>query len=561
MNLCRWHLGLALFLGWIGLATAQLHASGEEVVVVYVRSSPESKSVADYYASRRGVPENQLIGLDVPVGENLSRADFSKLVEIPLIEELQNRKLCRYQIGLVPATNDYPARTLYKCVESKVRYLLLTWGFPYRITEDPTLKEPGAENLPVQNRRNEASVDSDLSILGAKGYLSYASCVPNFSIEMTNTAIHPTNGVFMVTRLDGPAVYIAKGLVDRAMFAETNGLMGHAYIDERSIKEGPYVTGDRWMTNTALVTRAMGYSTYVDHQPETLPASFPMSQVAIYAGWYDGSASGPFAAGTVELLPGSIAYHLHSFSAVNLRSLHLNWVGPLLNAGATVTMGCVAEPYLDLTPQPHRLVERMLVRGFTFGEASIACQSHLSWQNVFIGDPLYRPLGRAATPLESINQLEAAFRLRGDPMLEWVILRKVNLYIEAGKPRGPLLRDLQATPQSTNSAVIAEKIAQLYADNIDFREASSWGTKAFKLATSPGQKLRLLQNVSEWQSLLGQYAEALATLSEVESLRPDFRNLVPFRQKQLNLAREASLKPEVDRLLTELERLKNDPKP
>lgn len=561
MNLCRWPLGLALFLGWINLATAQLRASGEEVVVVYVRNSPESKSVADYYASRRGVPENQVIGLDVSVGDNLSRADFSKLVEIPLIEELQSRKLCRYEIGSVPATNDFPARTLYKCVESKVRYLLLTWGFPYRITEDPTLKEPGAENLPVQNRRNEAAVDSDLSILGAKGYLSYASCVPNFSIEMTNAVIHPTNGVFMVTRLDGPTVAIAKGLVDRAMFAETNGLVGHAYIDERSIKEGPYVTGDRWMTNTALVTRAMGYSTYVDHDPGTLPASFPLSQVAVYAGWYDGSASGPFAAGTVEFMPGSIAYHLHSFSAVNLRSLHLNWVGPLLNAGATVTMGCVAEPYLDLTPQPHRLVERMLVRGFTFGEASIASQSHLSWQNVFIGDPLYRPLGRAATPLESINQLEAAFRQRGDPRLEWIILRKVNLYIEAGKPRGPLLRDLQATAQSTNSAVIAEKIAQLHADNIDFREASAWGAKALKLSTSPGQKLRLLQNMAEWQSLLGQYAEALTTLIEVEALRPDFRDLVPFRQKQLNLAREASLKPEIERLLTELERLKNAPKP
>ena len=40
-----------------------------------------------------------------------------------------------------------------------------------------------------------------------------------------------------------------------------------------------------------------------------------MSQIALYAGWYERNASGPFAQPKVEFMPGAFAYHLHSFSA------------------------------------------------------------------------------------------------------------------------------------------------------------------------------------------------------------------------------------------------------
>ena len=542
-----------LLWGWLGLLIPLARGGGEEVVVLYVHDSAESKAVAEYYAIRRGVPTNQVWGIHVPVGESISRADFVKLVELPLLTELQRRKLCTFQTGTAPATNPFPARAQYKCTESSIRYLLLTWGFPFHIQEDPTIKEAGMDKLPEGNRRNEASVDSDLSVLGAKGFIPLSSAIPNVLADVANTAMHPTNGIFMVTRLDGPTPALAKGLVDKALSAETNGLLGHAYFDERGLKEGPYMTGDRWMTNAAWVARLAGYSTYVDHLPETLPASFPLSQVAIYAGWYEGHADGPFAAGTVEFMPGAIAYHLHSYSGAQLRSPNQHWVGPLVQAGATVTMGSVSEPYLDLTPQPHRLIERMLLRGFTFGEASIACQSHLSWQNVFVGDPLYRPASR---PLDA---LEADYRARNDPRLDWIILRKVNIYLESAKPKGPLLQDLLTLPQSTNSAVLAEKIASLQADNIEMQKAIDWGSLALKLSTSPGQKLRLLLNLSNWEATRLHYAEALAWLREVETLRPDYRDLLPFRQKELGLAHEAASKSEITRIQAELDRIKSKP--
>ena len=64
-----------------------------------------------------------------------------------------------------------------------------------------------------------------------------------------------------------------------------------------------------------------------------------MSQIAIYAGWYDGEVGGPFALPKVEFMPGAFAYHLHSFSAGILRSTNQNWCGPLLAKGADLHDG------------------------------------------------------------------------------------------------------------------------------------------------------------------------------------------------------------------------------
>src|SRR2546423_458103 len=78
-------------------------------------------------------------------------------------------------------------------------------------------------------------------------------------------------------------------------------------------------------------------------------AAFPMSQIAFYAGWYDGQFSGPFTRPKVEFMPGAVAYHLHSYSAHVLRTADHYWVGPLLAEGVTATLGYVEEPFLEWT--------------------------------------------------------------------------------------------------------------------------------------------------------------------------------------------------------------------
>ena len=142
-----------------------------------------------------------------------------------------------------------------------------------------------------------------------------------------------------------------------------------------------------------------------------------MSQIAIYAGWYDGNVSGPFALPKVEFMPGAFAYHLHSFSASTMRCEERNWCGPLLAKGATCTMGCVYEPYLSGTPNIAAFLARWMANGFTFGEAAWAAQPVLSWQTTVIGDPLYRPFGK---PLQLLH---AELTRRHSPLIEWSYLR------------------------------------------------------------------------------------------------------------------------------------------
>ena len=102
-----WRYWLRGILIALVLVSPRVWGGGEEVVVVYVNNSPESKGVAEYYAAKRSVPTNQLIGLDLAVGDALTRSDFERLVELPLISLLQERGLCRFETSIVAAAEDF----------------------------------------------------------------------------------------------------------------------------------------------------------------------------------------------------------------------------------------------------------------------------------------------------------------------------------------------------------------------------------------------------------------------------------------------------------------------
>ncbi len=541
---------------WLWLAVLLLQgatalADGSEVVVVYCKKSAESRAVADYYALQRGVPEKQIIGLDLEAPMNaILRPDYETRVQDPLIATLRERGLMKFSTRDIASTNGLPAHKAYHCTESKVRYLLLAWGFPYRIYEDPRWVPNTATNIQGELRRTEASVDSELTLLPRTGEYPLMSAFPNPFFGQTNSAYyHPTNGVMLVTRLDGPTPELAKGLVDKALHAEAHGLMGNAYIDLRNITSGGYKTGDEWITNAATTCKRFGFSTFVDNRPETLPESFPMSQIALYFGWYSWSADGPFTRPEVEFMPGAIAYHIHSFSAADLRSRTANWVGPFVSKGATVTMGCVAEPYLGLTPNPHYLLELLAARRFTLGEAGVGCQPCLSWMNVVVGDPLYRPFGRHWFELEP-QQIAS-----GDPDLEWSILRRVNTHLHNGRDAKTLRTYLLEQPLTTNSAILSEKVALLFADDGKLRQAIEWSQRAAVISKSLQQRTRIRLNLSSWQEMVDDKRGAFETLRRVEEERPDYRNLASFRQKQLSIAKELRDKPQVEVLQEEVKRI------
>src|SRR5206468_3050118 len=151
---------------------------------------------------------------------------------------------------------------------------------------------------------------------------------PNHFSGSTNSAVlNPVNGLLMVTRLDGPNFDIANGLVDKAMEAEESGLWGRAYFDARGLTNSSYLRGDELIKNAYESARRYGFESILDDNPSTFPPGAPLSHIALYFGWYDSMVSGPFTRPKVEFMPGAIAYHLHSFSAHQLRTVDQYWVG------------------------------------------------------------------------------------------------------------------------------------------------------------------------------------------------------------------------------------------
>jgi uncharacterized protein (TIGR03790 family) len=509
-------------------------APGDEVVVIYNTRVPESKVIAQYYAFKREVPTNQIFGFDLPTGEDMTRGEYQNQLQLPLAKELKLNKLWRFETEVELASNREPQKVVWKLVESKIRYAALCYGVPLRINADPTYQDETTEKLRPEMRRNEAAVDSELALLPLiNEKVPLNGPIRNTVYATTNEALlHPTHGILLVTRLDGPNAEIARSLVDKALQGEAEGLWGRMYFDLRNTTDPSYKLGDDWIRNASEICRRLGFDTIVDETPGTFPAGFPMSHIAFYIGWYDQNVSGPFTQPNVEFMPGAFAYHLHSYSARPLRSTTQAWVGPLLAKGATVTMGCVEEPYLSGTPDMTIFTSRFIYSGMSFGEAAYACQPVVSWQTTVVGDPLYRPFGK------NPDVLKDELLRRNSKMLEWYYVRLLNVNMVAGKPLAECVAVLEQFENTKTSAVLSEKLGDLYAAQGKPSSAAHAYQEALKLDPTPQQRIRLLLALGEKLRSLDRTDEAYETYQKLLRDYPDFpdksgvyKRLLPLAQK------------------------------
>ena len=91
-------------LGFALLLAAEVGQAATEVAIVFNSRVPESKEVAEYYAQRRQVPKEQIIGLELPTAEAMSRQEFLDQLQQPLLKKLEETKLFVFS----PATNKAP---------------------------------------------------------------------------------------------------------------------------------------------------------------------------------------------------------------------------------------------------------------------------------------------------------------------------------------------------------------------------------------------------------------------------------------------------------------------
>jgi uncharacterized protein (TIGR03790 family) len=500
------------------LAPVAVRGGGDEVVLVYNSRVPASKVVAEHYAAARQVPAKQIFGFALTTNEIITRADFTDFLQKPLADQLVAAGLWKFGQAEIPANGNQPAHSEDRVVASKIRYAVLCYGVPLKIAPSPVADPLADKIVKPEFRRDEAAVDSELAWLPLiKMNVSLPGPLPNLFYMNTNRALlTPLNGILLVSRLDGPTPEIASGLVDKALAAESNGFWGRVYIDTRNLQTNDtYYPGDRWLLTSAEICRQQGFDVEVDTNAGTLPESFPLSQIAIYAGWYDGDVSGPFKLPKAEFMPGAFAYHLHSSSAETIRSSTDRWCGPLLAKGATCTMGCVYEPYLQFTPNIAFFLEAWF-NGYTFGEAAWTSQLALSWQTTVIGDPLYQPF--KTPPAE----LHARLARTKNPLIEWSFERLVNLDLLHGVRETQLEKFLEDLPATAKSAVLTEKLANLYDSLGKPSSAIETWQDALKLNPSPQQRIRLRLTLAEKLLAQNRKTEAVDDWWQLIAEAPDY---------------------------------------
>ena len=441
-------------------------------LVLFNANDPESKDLASYYASARAIPQSQVVGFNLPASEEITRVDFDRLIADPLRSQL-------IQNGWWTQKKQPSGEIVVS--SCSIRFLAIIRGFPLKISADSSGHSPPAvEKIsPAVDGRNEASVDSELAALGLPGFTS-GGLLPNpyfgrFT-PILDEAISP--GLMLPSRLDAPTAAMVRKMIDDTIATEKKGLWGWAYVDGRDITSGGYIEGDHWMRKLVEILRQSGVPTIFDNVPQTFSVNFPITDAAVYFGWYAGDINGPFLREDFRFLPGAVAVHLHSFSAASLRSSANHWCGPLIARGAAATLGNVYEPFLSFTANLDIFQDR-LMSGLTLAEAGWMSQRAVSWMGVVVGDPLYRPYS-------AWNQFADPRTSQPNPFRRF---RSITLASRSNILLGMLA--IHEASMQTGDSMFLEALGNAQMDAGHYAPALDSFRSALKLAKNPEVKARL----------------------------------------------------------------------
>jgi uncharacterized protein (TIGR03790 family) len=384
---------------------AAIHPS--DVAIVYNAQDKNSQALAFKYAKARDVPSGNLIALDLPDKNTITREEFNTLIRDPLTETFTR------EVWWSRREDD---NGVMIPVRNKIRVLLLVKGVPYRIKRQPEEGPDGNPQKPAKGRQNEASVDSELVYLGlSKHEIAGPLTNPYFekSLGINDPSLTP---LIFPCRLDGASYQTCERIIEDSLEVEKTSLWGFCYLDE-AMKGKNFEMGDEWLRSIARLNRKEGIPTIVERTRDVFTTNYPMQEAALYYGWYSQNANGPLLNKRFRFKKGAVAMHLHSFSAVDLQSKSKNWVGPILEKGAAATIGNVWEPYLAGTHHFDILHQRLLA-GYSLVEAAhMAIPAH-SWQSVVVGDPLYRPFKNRANKPE-VAESDKAFLAYHLAIAQW----------------------------------------------------------------------------------------------------------------------------------------------
>lgn len=421
-------LVLATLLLTAGVAPA---LDGSDVILVVNKNMPESAAVANHYRAKRGVPKENVVVLDLPKTEDISRKDYDAKMVAPLRAALKARKdkvkvlLCVYGVplrvgGREADPKDKPElatvqadiksiQDRLKKVQDRIKELepeakKAKDGDAAKETKKLTDERQSAErDLRRKQERQKwlsyseshAAVDSELMLLWWDNYELRRFLVNPLHFQYPPEKRKTEQPVLMTVRLDGPTAELAKRLVDDAVEVEKTGLKGNVYVDARDSRYDPkgdpgygYGGYDESMREMAALLRDVAkLPVTLDNKSAVFPAgSCPDS--ALYCGWYSHANF----VDSNKFVRGAVAWHLASSEAVSLRRTDTKyWCRNILEKGACATLGPVAEPYTVGFPKPAEFFGFLVTGEYTLVECYSRSLVLTSWMTTLIGDPLYNP--------------------------------------------------------------------------------------------------------------------------------------------------------------------------
>ncbi|MFN2475218.1 MAG: TIGR03790 family protein [Chthoniobacterales bacterium] len=465
-----------------GIAVAQ-QAQGETplsaaTIVVFNSSVPESVELAKFYAEKRGIARDHLVALACSRDEEITREDYDRTIRDPLREIFEQRKWWTLREG---------GETAPTVATNSIRFVALIKGMPLKIKAAENYSGDRAIAGPI-GAHNDASVDSELAVVGRFSQeISGALRNPYFQ---SYRAIAEANdpALLLVCRLDAPTADVVRRMITDAVETEKAGLWGRAYVDGAHNTSGGFQVGDQWLSEIPGQMHKAGVPVVFDERPEIFPDGFPMSDCALYFGWYTATVAGPFAEPGFHFTRGAVAVHIHSFSARTLRDPKAAWAGPLLMKGAAATLGNVYEPYLQLTAHLNVFSDRLL-HGFTFAESAYMAMPTLSWMGVAIGDPLYRPYA---------SWLQLDGKTSDNPGGDWRMYHQLAVSNASKPPAEYRVLARQAATRAKNGAMI-EDLGLMEARDGNHAAAASYFAQARTIYSTRDDLVRVvLEEAESW---------------------------------------------------------------
>lgn len=466
------------------------------IAVLYNSAEPKSKALAEYYARARVIPRKNLVGLPLPTTDSMSRVDYNAQLRDPLLQHFEEKGWMKREAvqggGIQP-------------VENSVRVLVTLRGVPFKISRTPDTIPPEAKkrrHYIASEHGNEASVDSELSLLGISGYPIKGS-INNPYFGQDDSIMAPSHTSFLtVGRIDGPSYPLCQSLIDDAIATEKDGLWGMSYLDLARKGKG-YEIGDQWIQAIGALNHRVGIPSVLDDNRDTFVTNYPMKDSAVYFGWYTDHRNGPLLNPKFRFRRGAVAVHLHSFSAFELRNPQKRWVGPLLAKGAAATLGNVYEPFLLQTHHLHIFYDRLL-KGYTLAEAAAMAIPKFSWQGVVLGDPLYRPFV-VRDPLSLSKDADREYKALRTGFERW-----------AGEP-GTLVAKLRTAAARMNSGTLYEALGLYFLQSGKPQEAAAFFASAHDKYLPFADKLRVTLHIIEIERQAGNKQQAVLHLRQLEA--------------------------------------------